>query len=349
MMELGKELRFPSQKTSHQCNAKGWIAVSAGFILFAVTLSPSNSYNILFVTLQEDFNATAMETGAIGSLTFSSQLLSSAFAFILERSIGFRPVVILSTISCAGGLALSTLVNRMIYLYLTLGLLYGASTGICFHAVICILLQHFPQKNTRATATTLLGTTIGVLIYSQLLEVTLTAFGWRSSMLILAALIILPGLPVSFLVVPLKSFPDSHVGHEEHLTKMMGDTYRGRSRRDGKNKMKVPKEVLDSPKNVEGERLANYTLPPSVKWTLNEKEALWKELSRSGPSSSASDYYSSEEDIDRRMESKKRRLSITSFSWCGDCQIVLSMGRMWIFSIACIMSAMAWCVYFVNI
>ncbi|KAJ8024055.1 Monocarboxylate transporter 9 [Holothuria leucospilota] len=239
----------------------------------------------------------------------------------------------------------------MIYLYLTFGLLYGVSTGICFHGVICILLQHFPQKSTRATATALLGTTIGVLIYSQLLEVTLTAFGWHSSMLILASLIILPGLPVSFLVMPLKSVPDSHIGHVEHLTKMMRDTDKGGSMEGGKMEMQVPKEVLDSAGNVEGEEhLANYASPCSVKWTFNEKE---EDLS-SDPSRSTSDYgtfrdYSSEDDVNRKMESKKRKLSITSFSWCGDCQIVLRMGRMWIFSIACVLSAMAWCVYFVNI
>lgn len=65
MMEPDKELLFPSEKSSLHCNVKGWIAVSAGFILFAVTLSPSNSYNILFVPLQEDFNATAIETGNV--------------------------------------------------------------------------------------------------------------------------------------------------------------------------------------------------------------------------------------------------------------------------------------------
>lgn len=290
--------------------------------------------------------------GSIGSLTFSSQLLSSAFAFMLERSVGFRPVIVVSTVLCALGIYLSAIATKMTFLYLSLGLLYGSSSGICFHATICTLLQHFPHKSTRPTAVMLLGATVGVLVYSQLLELTLSSFGWRISLFILASLIIVPGLPMSFLITPISPFPRTNHAHEEHITKPMGRKFS-----DSIMSKVRKKQVPDSSRKVDGSRIANYSTAAGKERSVEYFDSVdeytpWKEWSSSDISGSTSDDYCSSNsgrDMVKVKKPKSRKRSLTSLSWCGDCKVVLKMGRMWIFAVACVLSAMAWCVFFVNI
>ncbi|XP_071831412.1 monocarboxylate transporter 9-like isoform X2 [Apostichopus japonicus] len=271
---------------------------------------------------------------------------------MLEHSVGFRPVIVVATILCALGIFLSAIATRMLFLYLTLGLLYGSSSGICFHATICVLLQHFPLKNTRPTAVLLLGSTVGVLVYSQLLEITLTSFGWRISMLILASLIIIPGLPASFLITPVSRYPRTNHAHEEHITKTMG-------RRFSQTVLSLvkKKEARDSCRKIDASRLANYSSSVE-KGTSLEIESLdeytpWREWSSSDLSSSSTDDRSSNihstATKDKPKEVKSRKRSLTTHSWCGDCKVVMKMGQMWIFAVACVLSAMAWCVFIINI
>ncbi|XP_038668287.1 monocarboxylate transporter 5-like isoform X3 [Scyliorhinus canicula] len=109
----------------------GWVIV---FILFAINVLAMGilkSFGILSVALQETFQASMEQISWIGSILSCVRLTAGPIAGIFCAKIGEKQTGILGAVMVSTGLFLSSCVDRIAFLYVTLGLLTGAILILC--------------------------------------------------------------------------------------------------------------------------------------------------------------------------------------------------------------------------
>ena len=79
------------------------------------------------------------------------------------------------------GLVATSFANSLSLMYSTYGLVYGLGACFIYNSNYLVVGKYFNEKLSLAVGITALGSSVGVLYTSPLLQVLLDAFGWRNT------------------------------------------------------------------------------------------------------------------------------------------------------------------------
>lgn len=118
-------------------------------------------------------------------------LLAGPFVSALANRWGFRVVTIVGAIVASSSFALSYFATSIFYLYIVYGVFGGI--GFCFIYMPSVLTvgYYFEKWRALATGISLCGSGVGTFVFAPLNSYFLNEFGWRQTLLIQAAIILI--------------------------------------------------------------------------------------------------------------------------------------------------------------
>ncbi len=159
-------------------------AFAIGFFVFGTIYS----FGVLFVPLMRDLGSSRSETLALYAIS------SSVFYFLgpvtgwLSDRFGPRTVSIVGALVMTAGLAATAFVDSIWMAYLTYGAGLGAGAACIYVPALAALGGWFRRWRTRALSIAAAGTGCGMLALPPFIATLIESVGWRSALLILAAL-----------------------------------------------------------------------------------------------------------------------------------------------------------------
>ncbi|XP_041046809.1 monocarboxylate transporter 5-like isoform X2 [Carcharodon carcharias] len=145
------------------------------------------SFGILSAALQDTFQASMEQISWIGSILSCVRLTAGPIAGIFCAKIGEKQTGILGAVMVSTGLFLSSYVDRIAFLYVTLGLLTGCGFAFLSQAAALNTTKYFHRKLTIACAISRSGTGLTFAL-APFLQYLLGEYGWRGAVLILCGL-----------------------------------------------------------------------------------------------------------------------------------------------------------------
>lgn len=116
------------------------------------------------------------------SLNFLCGPLSS----VLCDRFGCRRVAFFGAILSVTGLFLTSFITRLHYMYITYGLLWGMGSSFSYVPSIVMLGNYFDKRLALANGLGTSGSGVGSLVASPVINYTLRAFGWKTSLRIIS-------------------------------------------------------------------------------------------------------------------------------------------------------------------
>ncbi|XP_043563659.1 monocarboxylate transporter 5-like isoform X1 [Chiloscyllium plagiosum] len=165
----------------------GWVIVFDLFAINVLAMGILKSFGILSAALQETFQASMEQIGWIGSILSCVRLTAGPIACIFCAKIGERQTGILGAAMVSTGLFISSFVDRIAFLYVTLGLLAGCGFAFLSQAAALNTTKYFRRKLTTACAISRSGTGLTFAV-APFLQYLLYEYGWRGAILILCGL-----------------------------------------------------------------------------------------------------------------------------------------------------------------
>lgn len=178
----------------------GWIIVAAGAITLALVYGWQLSYGIFLTELQGDFGWTRARLSGAYSLYMIVHGIMYLVAGSLNDRCGPRLMLTIAITTMGIAYALLSIINTPWQLYVFYGIMIGTGMSFAYLPVMSTVTRWFKKKRGSALGTTGAIQGIGILISAPVIQFLIIEFGWRSSYLILAVLLVVILLPVSRLM-----------------------------------------------------------------------------------------------------------------------------------------------------
>ncbi|MEM9288810.1 MAG: MFS transporter [Pseudomonadota bacterium] len=189
---------------------QGWPAALGGFVgtFFSVGTLVIYSFGLFAPELAKEFGWSRGELSfALTVFNYSIIVAGIIFGFLIDRH-GPRVVVLASTLLFAlayGSLSLATESKALFYaLFALMAFAGGGTLPVSYSRFI---ISWFDRQRGLALGLTLVGTGVGAAILPPILQAIISAYDWRTAVLVLAAGIGLISLPLSFVL--LKTRPNA--------------------------------------------------------------------------------------------------------------------------------------------
>ncbi|XP_037075112.1 monocarboxylate transporter 12-B-like isoform X2 [Pollicipes pollicipes] len=147
------------------------------------------TFGIFYVDISSHFKASKAETSWIASIMVGVTFGAGPLVSGLVNRYGCRPVCIAGAFTGAFGFVLSTLAKNVETMYVTIGLVLGIGLGLIYLPAIVSVTCYFEKKRSFATGIAVCGSGLGTFIFAPLTESLVSSYGWKSAMLILAAVL----------------------------------------------------------------------------------------------------------------------------------------------------------------
>jgi MFS family permease len=186
---------------------RGWLVVLGAFLIQVVGFGAIYSSSAFSAEIAASLGMDRADADLVMGLSLGSSFLVSAMSGSLADRFGPRPLAVFGMILVASGLALAALVQHVITLFLSYGLLLGLGVGLANVPALAAVQRWFLIKRGLATGLASAGMGVGTFLV-PILKDFLSGFGdWRAIFLCCAALAILVGLAGALL---LDAQPERH-------------------------------------------------------------------------------------------------------------------------------------------
>lgn len=175
----------------------GWIVIGVGFVTLGIALGIWYSFSVFFLTIIKDFGWGR----GLGSSIFSVFLLCHALTGLLtgylQDRFGPRVVIPIGALILALSLMVTSQSTRLWHFYIAYGVFAGSSISLLgFTSHAAFLPNWFERKRGLAVGIAMSGIGFGMLLLVPLVEISISALGWRTTYVLLAGVVL-------FFVVPL--------------------------------------------------------------------------------------------------------------------------------------------------
>jgi MFS family permease len=177
-----------------------WIIVAAGGVLGCVAIGALFSLPVLLRPIAQDTGWST--TGISSAMTFAFVALalgSIAWGNLSDR-FGPRIIVLAGAVLLTTGLALASLATSLAAFQLLFGVLVGASAAAIFAPMMACVTGWFDTRRSLAVSLVSAGMGMAPMTMSPLVAWLVGVHGWRSSLQIIAALVVAIMVPVAVLV-----------------------------------------------------------------------------------------------------------------------------------------------------
>ncbi len=176
----------------------GWVIVAVAFITLFLVIGTRFSLGVFYVALLEDFRWSRAETAGVFSLMLLVHAIFSLGIGQLFDRIGPRKLFPLGALVTALGLAACSRISTIWQLYLFLGVVAALGTAsLAFVPHMALVTTWFERRRGIATGIAYSGIGGGVLILAPYIQILIGRFGWRSTFMVLAGVILVVVVPLT--------------------------------------------------------------------------------------------------------------------------------------------------------
>ena len=199
----GENLRYRLREhLAHRLGGKlyyGWIIVGVLFVSNLATFSPNPSFGLFVTKFEAEFGWSRSSIALAPTL---GTVFGAVFAPLLGRLVdrfGVRPLMIYGGALSAGCYFLMGGITAIWQLYLLYGVMFGVlCIGAGFLVSNVSITRWFARRRGRATATGMMGSSLGGLVFISVQALLIEWFDWRVALsaqgVFVLALVVLPGL-----------------------------------------------------------------------------------------------------------------------------------------------------------
>ncbi|XP_072024649.1 monocarboxylate transporter 13-like [Amphiura filiformis] len=176
-----------SEPSEQQVPEGGWGWVVVGSVFFIAVII-ARGLPVFFVEWMQYFDASATEVSWAVSLPAAITGIFSPVGGALCQKFGSRKIVLLGSVLNTTGYLLACFSQRVVHLYLTIGLLAPFGTALQFAPALVMLGHYFKKRYVLANSIALSGFSVNQMLVPRLAQYLIEVYGWRGAMLILTAL-----------------------------------------------------------------------------------------------------------------------------------------------------------------
>ncbi len=179
----------------------GWVIVAVTFACFAVGYTTHNSFSIFYVAILEEFGWSRGATAVTFSIFTLMYGFNSPVAGALVDRFGPRRVLPVAGLLLGAALLMTTQLSTLWQFYLLFGVVAGIGlSGMGTVPTMTVLNNWFVKKRGLAAGLGTAGIGVGIFFFIPPLQMIITAHGWRTAYLVLAAgtILVIPTLAILF-------------------------------------------------------------------------------------------------------------------------------------------------------
>jgi MFS family permease len=177
-----------------------WVIVAAGGLLGCVAIGGMFSLPVLLQPIARDTGWSVAGISSAMTIGFLAMAFASMAWGTLSDRIGPLPVVLTGSVVIALSLALASRATSLIEFQLLFGVLVGGATAAIFAPLMATVTGWFDTHRSLAVSLVSAGMGMAPMTMSPLAAWLVSGYDWRTTMLILSAVIAAIMIPVSLLV-----------------------------------------------------------------------------------------------------------------------------------------------------
>jgi MFS family permease len=177
-----------------------WVIVAAGGLLGCVAIGAMFSLPVFLGPIAQDTGWSNTGVSSAMTVAFVSLALGSIVWGNLSDRFGAPIVVLAGSLLLAISLAMTSRATSLVAFQLVFGILVGGSTAAIFAPMMACVTGWFNTHRSLAVSLVSAGMGMAPMTMSPLAAWLVSMYDWRTSFLIIAALVAAIMLPVAFLV-----------------------------------------------------------------------------------------------------------------------------------------------------
>jgi MFS family permease len=178
----------------------GWIVVALGLLGMAAWTGIRTSFAVFYAALLDEFGWSRGGAAGVQSVSYIIYLILAPLAGGLIDRFGPRRVILPGLVIMCAGLALCRYISSLFQFYLFFGVI--VATGVTFISIAAyspILAQWFEKKRGVAVGISVSGMGMGTFLLVPLTQYFISLWGWRTSFVVLAVLILVILFPLTLI------------------------------------------------------------------------------------------------------------------------------------------------------
>jgi MFS family permease len=177
-----------------------WIIVAAGGVLGCVAIGGLFALPVFLRPIARDTGWSTTGISAAMTLAFVALALGSIAWGALSDRVGPRIVVLAGSLLLTAGLALASLATSLLAFQLSFGVVVGISAAAIFAPMMACVTGWFDTRRSLAVSLVSAGMGMAPMTMSPLAAWLVQAYDWRTSLQIIAVLVLSLMVPVALLV-----------------------------------------------------------------------------------------------------------------------------------------------------
>jgi len=181
----------PNRTTDHSPTAHyAWVVVAITFVILLVSAGVRAVPAVLMLPLEQEFGWLRTTTSAALSVNILLYGLTGPFAGSLMARVGVRRVVLSALVLLASGVAIAPLIRERWQLVALWGLGIGVGTGLVAVVLAATVVNRwFVARRGMVLGILTASASTGQLVFLPMLVRITERYGWRSAVLVVAAII----------------------------------------------------------------------------------------------------------------------------------------------------------------
>jgi MFS family permease len=181
-------------------NSYRWVIVAAGGLLGCVAIGAMFSLPVFLQPMAKETSWSVTGISTAMTFGFLAMALASMVCGSLSDRFGPRPVVLAGSVALAASFALASQAGSLIQFQLVFGVLVGAATAAMFAPMMACVTGWFDTQRSLAVSLVSAGMGMAPMTMAPLAAWLVTAYDWRTSMLIIAGIAAVTMIPASLLL-----------------------------------------------------------------------------------------------------------------------------------------------------
>ncbi len=178
----------------------GWVIVGVGIVVTCVGFGAMLSLSVFLQPMTEamGWSRTGIATAAM--LNFLGMGLGAFLWGALSDRYGTRAVVLAGGALLGLGMVLASRATTLLQFQLLFGAIVGVASGSFYAPMTAATTKWFTRHRSLAVALVSAGLSVGSTVMAPLTRWMITAYDWRTAMLVIGDLVWLVVIPAAFLV-----------------------------------------------------------------------------------------------------------------------------------------------------
>jgi len=177
-----------------------WVIVAAGGLLGCMAIGAMFTLPVFLLPISRDTGWSVAGVSSAMTIGFLALALASMGWGALSDRFGARPVVLFGSVVLAASLALASRATALIQFQLVFGLMVGGAVAAILPPLMACVTGWFDTHRSLAVSLVSAGMGMAPMTVSPLAARLVSAYDWRTSLQIIAALVAAVMIPAALLV-----------------------------------------------------------------------------------------------------------------------------------------------------